>query len=578
VVKLSRELWLLLRPHKRSLLLLGLLVAVQAGLNVGGAAALKELMDRFEPSDSAIYFAVPLAVAGVLVSVSFVNYAVSVLAQSTGERIVGEVREDTYEKILQLPQGFFDRSHSASLSSRLIADINWIRTAIRHLYREGFVEPVVILSLAGYLAYLEADLFGIAVAVLPFFFLPVWALGRRVGTVTSQLMDYMAARAVAQQETLAAAPIVKTSGTSEPFAERYAARNRRVVETWIRSYRLSGLLRPLGMTLAGLAFAGVALLGYEKLQAEEVTPGEYAAFLGGLVLFYRAVARLGHQLGSFLQTLGALAQVFEMRDETFGLRFSHGARRPKAPDAHPALIEAPRGEPLRAEPLKPAEIAGPILRLEDVSFAYDEGGELILSHIDLEVSFGEVVAVLGPSGSGKSTLLKLGLGLYAPDSGEVSLAGADPTELTPTERASLLGYLDQEATSFDDTIRFNVTLGRELSDQQIWQALETAGLASFVRDHGGGLDTPIGESGHRLSAGQRRRLAFARAVAARPPLLILDEPTTSLDPDSARHITEALIDLASKDHAVLLVTHLSETAARAHRSFKLHGADLTGGR
>lgn len=541
---LTAELWRMLKPHRRSVYTLAILVAIQAGLNVGGAAALKELMDRFSLAQpSTIYYAVPLAVAAVLVALAFVNYGVNQLAEATGERIVAQVRQETYKNLLTLEQPFFDRSHSASLSSRLISDIGWIRTAIRHLYREGFTEPVVLLSLSGYLLYLKADLFGIALLVLPLFVWPVWKLGQRSRKLTGRLMDELAERAAAQQESLAATAVIKTYGGEQTFFERYRHRNQKAVATWVKLYRVSGLIRPVGMTLGGCVFAAIALLGYRALKQQTLTPGAYAAFMAGLVLFFRAVARLGRQVGSFMETLGALRRVFEMRDQALS-----------APGCASGSRETP------------TDVS---VQFEEVTFAYDKNQPAVLDRLSLTVTPAEVVAVLGPSGSGKSTLLKLALGLYRPDRGTVKLGGVNPNSIPANRLAAQVGYLDQEATLFDASVRFNITLGRRLDPERIWQALSEADLAAFVRRLDEGLDTRVGESGHRLSAGQRRRLALARSLVHRPQILLLDEPTTSLDPAATRHVTETLTTLARAGRAILLVTHLTEAAEQADRIFTL---------
>ncbi len=555
--RLAREIWKLLAAHKRSILFLAGLVAVQAGLNVGGAAALKYFMDGLEPGlFGRVYLAIPLAVAGVLVMLAYLNYGVSLLADMTGERIVADLREDTFEKFLGFSQSFLDASHSASLSSRLINDLGWVRQAIRHLYREGFSEPAVILALGGYLAYLNAGLFFFSLVVLPLFAFPVWLLGRRAGRLAQDLTDHHAERAAVQQESLASAAVIRASGAGSVFSKRFSEMNRKVLGTWISLYKTSGLMHPVSMTLAGVVFACVSVVGYRGLTAGALSPGTYGAFLGGLVLFFRASARLGHRAASFIETLGALDRIIGLRERTLA------GKKVCSSCAPGSSLESGGGGVLSTGDTIS-------IRVEGLGFRYGESGPMVLENLDLLIEPGDFVALLGESGSGKSTLLKLILGFYLPVRGKVLLNGCNPAEMTSETVSELVGYLDQEAALFDDTIRFNVSLGRKADDREVWQALKGAGLARFVENLPEGLDTRIGESGHRISMGERRRLALARCLLLNPPVLLLDEPTSSLDRTTASKVMEYIEKSASDGKVVLMATHQSDMAARARKTLCL---------
>lgn len=568
MARLTHELWKLLSGHKISIVFLALLVAIQAGLNVGGAAALKYLLDGFAPGAlGRVYLAVPLAVAGVLVTLAYVGYGVSMLANITGERIVANLREDSFCKLLGLSQSFFDTSHSASLSSRIINDLSWVRQAIRHLYREGFAEPVVILSLGAYLAYLNVGLLGLSLTIFPFFAIPVWRLGRKTSRIAKDLMSHHADRAVTQQESLAGAAVIRAAGAKEVFSQRFADKNQRVLETWINLYKTSGLIHPVGMTLAALAFAGVSVMGYHFLTSGSLGPGTYGAFLGGLVLFFRASARLGRQAASFLETLGALDQIIHLREKALAeperTRKSSAPNQP-LPDKCSPKTNTP--SPNKTDSLALGSI---LIEIESLGFRYGESGPKVLENINLRIETGEIVALLGESGSGKSTLLKIILGFYRPQSGCVTIKGEDPQEMSSSSISRLMGYLDQEASLFDDTIRFNITLGRKIKDEDVWSALEQSRLAEFVKNLDKKLETCIGESGHRLSMGQRRRLALARCLLGEPSVLLLDEPTTSLDKTTASTIMNTIKEMAANGKTILLATHKNEIASQADRTIVL---------
>lgn len=581
MARLTHEIWKLLSGHKISIVFLALLVGIQAGLNVGGAAALKYLLDGFAPGAlGRVYLAVPLAVAGVLVTLAYVGYGVSILANITGERIVANLREDSFSKLLGLSQSFFDTAHSASLSSRIINDLSWVRQAIRHLYREGFAEPVVILSLGAYLAYLNVGLLALSLTIFPFFAIPVWRLGRKTSRIAKDLMSHHADRAVTQQESLAGAAVIRAAGAKEVFSQRFADKNRRVLDTWISLYKTSGLIHPVGMTLAAVAFAGVSVMGYHLLISGSLGPGTYGAFLGGLVLFFRASARLGRQAASFLETLGALDQIIHLREkalaETERTGKSSAPNQPLPDKDSPTAGSPTKDSPTIGSPAEDSTTTGSpaeeshIILVESLGFRYGESGPKVLENINLRVQTGEIVALLGESGSGKSTLLKIILGFYRPQSGCVTIRGKDPQEMSSSSISRLMGYLDQEASLFDDTIGFNLTLGRDAKDEDIWVALEQSRLAEFVKNLDKKLETNIGESGHRLSMGQRRRLALARCLLGEPSVLLLDEPTTSLDKSTASTIMNTIKEMAANGKTILLATHKNEIASQADRTIVLN--------
>ena len=219
-----------------------------------------------------------------------------------------------------------------------------------------------------------------------------------------------------------------------------------------------------------------------------------------------------------------------------------------------------------------------IISLEQVTFGYDEQADPILEEVTLRLRHGALHGIVGPNGSGKTTLLKILQGLYAPDSGRVLLDGADLSQFGRADLARWIGYVPQEPFLFQGSIKDNITKGRsDVPDEKILEAARQAGVDSFVASLPEGYDTDVGEAGRRLSGGERQRLALARALLENPPILLLDEPSASLDPDAEHRLCETLRSLSER-HNLIVVSHapqLLETCddivALGHRGVVLAG-------
>jgi ABC-type bacteriocin/lantibiotic exporter with double-glycine peptidase domain len=195
------------------------------------------------------------------------------------------------------------------------------------------------------------------------------------------------------------------------------------------------------------------------------------------------------------------------------------------------------------------------LSLDDVAFRYDPRLPPVIDGVSLIIPSGGMTALLGRNGSGKTTLLKLLQGLYVPARGRVLLDGADVAQFTRAELAGWMGYVPQECVLFAGTIRDNIAQGMDrATDEDILRAARLAGVHNYIVDLPDGYGTEIGEAGSRLSAGQRQRIALARALIGDPPVLLLDEPSASLDRQAEESLREVLITLA-RDHTLLIVTH-----------------------
>jgi ATP-binding cassette subfamily B protein len=287
--------------------------------------------------------------------------------------------------------------------------------------------------------------------------------------------------------------------------------------------------------------------------AGSISVAELVAFILYLFLL---VMPLGQAIGAWteLQTgFGALARIQEVL-----------ALDPED-DAHPE-----RPGPATATPAVPPSAGVPLLELEDVQFGYPDGTP-ILRGVSLQVPAGSRVALVGPSGAGKSTILALIEGFYPLDGGVVRWAGTDVRELPRAGLRARLGYVEQEAPVLAGTIRDNLLLTRpDATDPELWAVLADVGLTEVVRRSPRGLDVLVGDEGVLLSGGERQRLAIARSLLARPALLLLDEPTASLDARNEQLLRDTLA-AAAADRALLVVAHRLSTVVDSDEIVVLDG-------
>ena len=300
----------------------------------------------------------------------------------------------------------------------------------------------------------------------------------------------------------------------------------------------------------------------------------FVVFLFGFDIF-RAISMLmvvysNLSIGQMMAVFGYLWFMMAPVQEILGIQYAFYA-------AQAALGRINRLLELKEEPHYP-HLKNPFagkqtvgVEVENVCFSYGETP--VLNGVSLTILPGEKVALVGASGGGKSTLVQVILGLYPPDSGTVNFDGVPMTEIGMEVVRSHVATVLQHPALFNDTVRMNLTLGRELTDEQLWQALEVAQMTETVREMPNGLDTLVGFQGVRLSGGQRQRLAIARMVLSDPHVVILDEATSALDAETEAKLHDALRDFL-KNRTTLIIAHRLSAVKQADRAYVFDGGQI----
>jgi ABC-type multidrug transport system fused ATPase/permease subunit len=339
--------------------------------------------------------------------------------------------------------------------------------------------------------------------------------------------------------------VVKTLGREAEETARFREKADRLRDLGIRAGRVRAAFDPVLEALPNLGVLGVLGVGVWRVRHGEADPGDVVTVAYLLTVVAFPIRSIGWLLGEFPRSVVGFRRVHRVLD---------------------TVVEVRRGDRRL-----PAVRLGARLDLEDLHHSYVPGHP-VLDGVDLTVEPGRTVALVGETASGKSTLASLLLRLVDPAAGVVRVDGVDVRDLAPGELAAHAALVPQTAFLFDDTVRGNVTLGAEVSDDEVWAALRTAQADGFVAALPDGLDTRLGERGTSLSGGQRQRLSLARALVRRPRLLVLDDATSAVDPEVEARILGAMRSAASDaGSTMVLIAYRKATIALADEVVLLDG-------
>lgn len=457
------------------------------------------------------------------------------------------MRHDLYAHLQSLPMGFHSRWQSGQLLSRATTDL----AAIRRFSGFGLLFLVINIVQVVAVTLVLLNMYWPLGLVVAFTAAPVVWLSMRFESryvlVSRRVQDEQGDLATRAEEGAVGIRVIKSFGRSEHINRQYEAAARQLHDTSMEKVRLSARFWTFLEVIPNVAVVLVLLLGAIGVGRGNLTPGELVAFITLMLSLVWPVASLGVILAMAQEAMTAAARILEIFDTRSDIV---GGDR---------VIARPRGH----------------LRFERVDFAFpDAPDEPVLRDLDLEVRPGETVAVVGATGSGKTSLTALVPRLYDVSGGRVTIDGVDVRDLDLTHLRSLVATAFEEPTLFSMSARENLTLGRaDAPESDVDEAIDVA-QAGFVRDLPWGLDTRIGEQGMALSGGQRQRLALARAVLARPSVLVLDDTLSALDVHTERLVEEALSRVLA-DTTALIVAHRASTVMLADRVALLQDGTIT---
>lgn len=538
-----------LRPHRAKLWFVALSALVSIAAGLAAPLIAKAVIDGpiAEGDKGGIVPWVVLAVVLGLVETGLARIRRVHLA-TTAMDVETELRNDLYRHLQRLDIGFHDRWQSGQLLSRATSDI----AVIRRFSAFGAIFLLIIgLEVLGIFALL-VNLYWPLAVVAAAFAVPVMVLcarfERQYTQIVRRIQDEIGDMTTEIEEAAKGIGVIKSFGRRRFAFERYDAHVQRVYGSQMERIGIHTKFVWLLAIVPNLILTATLLAGVLAVGSGDLTLGGLFAFVSYVLILVFPLEALGWILAMAQEAMTAADRVYEVFD-TAPLVDD----RPDAVDVDAALLASHR-----------RTVEGH-LRFEAVEFTYPGSIRPVLQGVDLVVEPGETLALVGATGVGKTTLAALLPRLYDPSAGRVTLDGHDLRDLTVTSLRRHIGFAFEEATLFSASVRENLRIGKpDCSDDDIAEALRIV-HADFVDELPWGLDTRIGEQGMNLSGGQRQRLALARAVIARPTVLVLDDPLSALDVHTEALVEDALRPMLATRTA-LVVVHRPSTIALADRA------------
>lgn len=517
------------RPYTVTVVLCLLVMIPSSGISLVFPMLTGSIIDNVADGSTSDHLVrVGLTLLGLLVVQGVAGYLVSVTMAKVTEKVIAALRQDLFAHVLHLPLSTLMARRVGELSSRLSADLTQIQETfsfsfLQLLRQSVFFIGSVVIILATSIQLTVPILVGMPVIVGL-----ALVMGRGIRRLGTQTQDALALTSTIVEESLQSVAAVKSYVREDYESSRYGAALAETMRLAIRGAKRRSLFVTFILFSFFGGIAAVILYGANLIASGDITLGELLAFLLYAMFVGGALGSVAEQYGQVQKTLGASVRIRELLDE------------PRE------TLGEPRGRYHS-------------VRLDAVGFRYPERPDVqVLDNVTLDVPAGSRIALVGESGAGKSTIAALVQRLYLPSSGELRYDDQPAAGISLASIRSSVGVVPQDIVLFGGTIADNIRYGKlEASHDDIVGAARLANALDFITAFPNGFDTVVGERGMRLSGGQRQRIAIARALLKNPPILILDEATSSLDAESEQLIQGALENLMASRTSIVIAHRLS---------------------
>ena len=488
-----------------------------------------------------------LLVLGALGVKNLALYGARLLTVYVQEHVERHIRDDVYGHLQYLPLSFFGHMKVGQLITRVLNDTREARTVITFALTDVLRQAVTAATYVAFLLLMSWQLTLVALVTGPLVAVGLSPILRRLKGSYGKAFQQRGELVSVAQETMSGIRLVKSFGAEEHERARFGESSQRYARRMVRANALSQAAGPISEVLSSVIALVLIWIGANMvLGTGTLSAPVFIAFVTMAVRLVSPVKALAQFPTKMQLSIAAAERFFEVLD----------------------VQAEPRREPGEESVQPPRES----IRFHDVDFEY-ESGRPVLRGIDFEARPGEVVALVGPSGAGKSTLVDLLPRFIDPTRGRITMDGRDLKDIPLGSLRSLFGVVSQETVIFHDTVRANISYGEERDEEEIWEAIRAANAEEFIRGLPDGVDTLLGDRGVRLSGGQRQRVGIARAILRDPPLLILDEATSSLDTESEQLI-QAALDRLLRGRTVFVIAHRLSTIRGADRILALEDGRL----
>lgn len=548
----------LMRPYRKWLLFIFIAMLIETIMGLATPWPLKIIIDNvisakplpywllwmnnILPGNDKLSITAFCAMALILLTAigGLAGYIDNYFTESVAQYMANDLRRKIYHHLQKLSLAYYDTHQVAKLLNTMTADVSTIQDFVSATLLSILVDSLTIAGMFALMLSLRWDFALIAVGLSPLLLLFVIRFKRLVKKATHEVRRDQAEMNTVLQRGLESIRLVNAYGMHELEEERLKVISMETVYAALRARKIKSVITPVFMISVSLCTAFVLWRGTSLVISGIMTIGALTVFLAYLNKFFNPVKDLAKMTVNIAQATVALERIQQ-------------------------ILGADMIIPTRPDAKDPGKIKGNIL-FKDVCFGYKPGVP-VLRHIDLSITAGQRIGICGPTGSGKSTIASLIPRLYDPTQGRVFIDGKDITDFTLEGLRREIGFVLQDTMLFYGTVRDNIAYGRpEATDKEIFEAARLANADEFIAKLPEAYNTIIGERGVTLSGGQRQRIGIARAVVRNAPILILDEPTASLDTESEKLVSEALERLM-EGRTVITITHRLNTIMRADKIF-----------
>lgn len=545
-------------PYHRSIGFFLVLTTIDALLVVASPLLLQRLIDDgVTPGDKQLVVKLALIVAGLAVFDALLSLILRWYSARIGEGLIYDLRSQVFDHVQRMPLAFFVRTQTGALISRLNSDVIGAQQAFTTTLSSVVSNAISLVVVTIAMLALSWQITLAALVLLPVFLVPARYVGRRLAEMSREAMQLNAEMSSTMTErfNVSGALLVKLFGRQDEEAADFSGRARRVADIGVRIAMANRAFFTALTLIASLATALVYGVGGVLAIDGALTVGTLVALAALLGRLYGPLTALSNVRVDIMTALVSFERVFEVLD-----------LKPMIADRDDAVAIPPGPANVRFDAVsfsypRPEQVS--LASLEAVARSDSAPGGPVLHDISFDVAPGQMLALVGPSGAGKTTLTSLVCRLYDVTQGRLLVGGIDVRDATLDSIQRTVGVVTQDAHMFHDTIGANLRYAApEATDQQLWDALRSARIADLVSSLPDELDTVVGDRGHRLSGGEKQRLAIARLLLKSPAVVILDEATAHLDSESERYVQEAL-DTALEGRTSLVIAHRLSTVRAA---------------
>ncbi|MWV47401.1 ATP-binding cassette domain-containing protein [Paenibacillus sp. HJL G12] len=480
-----------------------------------------------------------LIAVGILFFIALNSYVDTYFKQKASLKVRNDIRLDTLDHVLRLPQSYYDKNHSGELLARFTSDNQAVGEASGNIIMGLLKNPLLALCAFIYLLNINWPLALISISIGPLMILVGKLFGEAMRKKSIILQEAMGSATSFLQDVLSASVLYKIFGLEKKISKQYQQYSTTISEIERSQGKVQGSANAISGSIANLSFIIAILVAGYFVAKGNLEVGAMLAFIQLMNYLVQPFSILPALWSNMQQALAGAERIFQIID---------------APKEYETLPEQGRAKSFRS------------LTISNVGFSYSNSKEdLVLRNVHFHVKAGQTIAIVGGSGGGKSTLFKLLLGLYSPTSGRIEIDNRSGESMALREYRDYFSLVPQETILFTGTIRDNILDGNlEADEASVIAAAKKANAYDFIMKLSEGFDTAIGERGSRLSGGQKQRIAIARAILRDAPILLLDEATAALDNESEKIVQDAL--------AKLMVG--KTTLVIAHRLTTVQNADL----